>query len=434
MNTNQNESKQVIIQGFSIGGIDGFQTVAAQGSSAEKRMGSAINHMDRELSAVIESMEEDRARCEDSAKSTIETAMSSVKLAQEVITIVKGRWTTSPKVPPEVVSPTNQIAVVSTKEFFERSSGIFANNAAHLIENAKAINDNLKNYISERKDKDVVKYDSTPNLFLCSGAFFKEGPFPLVISGETVKELGGDDFTKAIREFCARSVRSNKNLKLTDYLRTADDDRREKIRSEILRLDEYLSQIEDVHVQSLGALVSIPAPGKSREIQRETFKRATPSLEFESQERLAIYTMSMAKLENKLDADVRHAADSAAALLRVLDDSDEVSKFVIDPTNPIKDNYSGHPWFELPYLCWKDNPNTDDKTSEELDILIVNIVGIIREELQKKSRNYFISLMADNGYPNTPLCEPVGADRPGMLVFKVHFLGAVHAKRGLFGV
>ena len=296
MNTNQTSDKNVVIIGFTICGIGGFQTITAQGHNANKRIYSAINHMDRELKNFD-------ARESGITGGDPTTATAAAKFAFGVINKVRDQISVQEDFG-HIQFATEPLAVLTTEEFFERSAEVYANNVSLFILQAKEIDDALSRYISDRTKVAAVsvkKTDASAKLYLCSGAFFGHAMFPVVMSDVTMEELGFQDPVEAVRFQCTRALKATKSYRMTDYLRAEREEKRAEIRQGIERLDTYIDAVPLVTVQLVGTLVDIvQSNSKLAATRQDTRKKTARILEIETEHRLLTFVASMSLLQNKL--------------------------------------------------------------------------------------------------------------------------------------
>ncbi len=104
---------------------------------------------------------------------------------------------------------------------------------------------------------------------------------------------------------CKRAIASNKNFRLTDYLRADTEEARAKARIGILRMDAYFDEVEKVNVISTTCLMGSPFTARSKGTQRDVnMQKATILLEFEAEQGLMMHFLAMANLVDQLDGDV----------------------------------------------------------------------------------------------------------------------------------
>jgi hypothetical protein len=307
MNANQNASQQVVILGFSICGIGGFKTVAAQGSSAEKRVYSALNQIDKELKRSLAHLDEKSmnvSEMSDQYKDELITLHQNTKYAHDVLTGVRDQISVQSDF--TIIEPSkNTIATVTTQEFFDRADEIYANNASHFVMHSKEINAALYAHVEARRAKGATKArNMTPYLCLITGPSFfgqypKDTPYPIILSKSLIDEAGGDT-VKAVQDFCMRAIAANKNFRLTDYLRAERDEQRAKIRAEIFRLDAFLDEVGQIKVVSSTCLMSLSANSKNT-ARDKTMQSATAMLQYEAEQSVMLHILAHAKLADQLD-------------------------------------------------------------------------------------------------------------------------------------
>lgn len=302
MTTNQNLGKNVSVIGFSICGVAGFQTVAAEGASKQKRIMSALNHMERQLKVLDKELIDGIAAIpvnEKGALSILNTRLAAARFAFRILSTVRDQAVIQQD-QTHLIADDESVVTMTSEEFFKDANLIYAENVNHMIASAKEIDVGIDTHITTRKNSIVQKrmQDVVPFIYTCTGAFFGNSTFALIMSGRNIAELGNGDEVKAAHELCLRAIRSIKNFSLSDYLRMDTEKSREAVRVSILRMDSYIDQINDVMVTPLGTLMNIPHPGKNAQLRYGILAKITNPLELENEQRLMSHIMALGKSED----------------------------------------------------------------------------------------------------------------------------------------
>lgn len=261
MNANQNLNKTINVFGFSICGIDGFQSVMAYETSTTKRMNSAINYIDKELKSRSTDLSSKVNEATRTAGLKInQDKLQAVNFALMILKTVKDQYTIQSD---DAILKANDVPIscIDTEEFFETSENIYKTNVDTFIEKAKQIDIALDRRIAERmKDQKASIYESVPYLYLCHGSFLgdKDKPYPIIMSDAIVNKVGNGDYVTAVRELCLRALRAAKNFRLTDYLRANTQETRNKIRDSIKLSDTLMDTVDDIVVVKSIALTTQP--------------------------------------------------------------------------------------------------------------------------------------------------------------------------------
>jgi hypothetical protein len=428
--------KDVLITSFSICGVDGFKTVYAAGGKPEKRMFSALNHMDRMVKEMVQQLTtacETAEQLNDSATAEAnQEELNKLKRGQMLINTIRGRLVHQSDMKQLVA--TGEPQRVTTAQFLAESDWIFKQNITNLLNKLGEIDVGIDKYLADTGQliatvqKPVMELE--PSLCILTGGVFGDRPFYIFMTPLDIQEMGQGDFQKAVQFFVSGALITVKNFRLTDYLRQTGTVQ-EKSKRDLLRLDEYLDSLCEVKAVKAGSILSLTTTGNSKgKAAIDRVKQTADTLMIESEYRLCDYVLD--KLQN---IDMMEAVDKTVALLKKIDASDEVAQFIVDPTTLQDDGWSAHPWFPQPYLCWSGHPSaTLPEVSKELAEVLDSVSNLIRKELNRTSNGYFIAAMRDEGYLIEKLPEPVGKDRPGKLVMKLAFTAAVETKHGLFGI
>lgn len=286
MNANQNLNKAINVFGFSICGIGGFQSVVAGDSSTVKRMSSAINHIDRKLKTLSKAL---------TLKVNDATRTAGLKIDQDKLSAVNFALMISKTVKDQLPAPGGQEVLkandkpnltLSTEEFFKLENNILDSNVELFIEKAKEIDVGIDKHIKSHHldEKQIAPEDLIPYLYLCTGSFFGEVHYPIVMTNYFVNESGGD-FVVAARKCAMRALCSAKSFRLTDYLRGANC---EKAQYSIDRLDKFMDTIDEVKVTKSVALLGGATPQVRVKELPDFIRKATSGMIADMQLRLLL--------------------------------------------------------------------------------------------------------------------------------------------------
>lgn len=290
------ESKQIVILNFSICGVPGFRTVAAKGSSVEKRMNSAINQMFKEMKKRVDKLQEQYGSRDSDKMAEASEPLSSTRFALHILTSVRDQAALQQDMS-HLQPSLEDVTEITTEEFFARAEEIYAGNADRFIETVKEIDVGLDKHIAARiaAAGNPQRGDAVPYLFLVSGPFLGAESFPIVLTGRRVREMGDGDATKASQEACLRAICSVKNFRLTDYLRAETNKARAEIRDSIFVMDRCAERVEEITVEAKGPLMTPPQGPKAVSAKSGTIGKVGAALEFESDQRLMMHLIDLNK-------------------------------------------------------------------------------------------------------------------------------------------
>lgn len=305
MQTNEDLNKSVIVIGFSICGVGGFQTVAASGSNCEKRITSAINQMDRDLKQESKEL----TRCVDNITAYMSEERDQLCAKSEqvnhvlrILTTVKDQFVVQQDESIFSIDD-DPLTILSTEQFFANSHRVYAENVSTFIEHLDEIENNLNAHIAKRKAEGAKKTrigDLIPRLYICDSpkaGLFHDEKFYLFLTNRDVYELSGSDYLNydlAVRNFCFNRLQSVKNFKLTDYLRVAPE-KREWIKADIEFIDREFDRLDNITVEQGGNIVGGYCEHNSKiaATRAPEFKKVGVMLKMESEIRLMDHILAL---------------------------------------------------------------------------------------------------------------------------------------------
>lgn len=301
MNTND-VNKAVCIFNFSIYGVGGFQTVSVLGSKPLKRMLAAINHMH---GAFKEREKEFSQNCDvvmvtdADAKSTIareeEEEWRKVRQAIRLLTTIKDRILNHQDVGQLTV--VDKSYTISTEQFFSEASYIYKENVNTFLSKLREIDIAIDKYLAGKlqvREESVPAADMFPSIYVCLGGIFGHKSYYLFMTPLDIRQMGNGDLTKAIHYFVNNALETVKNIKLSEYLRFQGE-QQEKIKQDILFLDQLMDTVSDIKVVNTGMILSsntMAHCGVSNGLSR-ALKDTVDTLMIEGELRLKDYVTSL---------------------------------------------------------------------------------------------------------------------------------------------
>lgn len=302
MNTNNDFDKSIMLVNFSILGIEGFKTVCAHTANPGKRMLSVINRLDRECKRIADILEK---TIEDTNRLSIAGAAERVHAQQarksaDIIREIRDQI--GVQTDDTVLQVTDATKLITTEEFLAMEDTFFLGNQKLFLGSAVEMHAALKAHIAKRIANRPITTDlsdHTPLLYMCTGGMFGDKPFMFFLTPDIIEKCSrdGEPFD-LIRNNCYRQLNSIKSFQLTDFLRLTGDSK-EKIKSNILKIDKYIDTLGEINIVDCGPVISKMFLGdrapntpavKSR---KEIFKKTSTILITENELRLSDCVMDL---------------------------------------------------------------------------------------------------------------------------------------------
>ena len=286
MNTKQNPYKVINAIGFTICGIGKFHTVVANGASALKRVNSALNYIERVLKArkkeYDETIIDNVSRIRKEQKDFI-TEAGNVTHALMILKTVRDQIAVQKDISIIKIDD-DPVRTMNTDEFFDDGTSMFDLNVVLFINKAKEIDAALDKHIAEiLKHSKPHVMTSVPYLYLATGSFLGDTPYPIIMDDNLVNKFGKGYFVEAGRAVCLRALAGAKNFRLTDYVRETKDETRTQIKACIENADALMNTVSEITIVKSVALTTSPIPGRNMALKYDHIRKTGQVLMIENE-------------------------------------------------------------------------------------------------------------------------------------------------------
>jgi hypothetical protein len=246
---------RVVVMSFSIFGVPGFKTVRAEGADAKRRMRAVVNDIDRKfkdkLDVVSYKPSKEETAMNETAASLLSGITDQIRAANDYDMLVADE----------------DLQFLTTEEFFTVADTIYAKNYDLFMEKLPALAEGCETYYAAKRAAARKPEATEPplelSLYCITGGPFGTAQFHYAITNKSIVNDGGSIAVVAIRKAVVDHLRSVKNFRLSDYLRTSVA-WRAGYRTEIEMMDAMMAaadQITATYVTSLTSKQATRAQG-----------------------------------------------------------------------------------------------------------------------------------------------------------------------------